>query len=179
MDSADLDSFLNHRSALIDYAAPIVGCRALAEDIVHEAFLRCSSQKEKRTQRAARADAAAWFDPFTVPYLRQVVRNLAIDWRRRRDSQAEIVDGETLDAMPAESAGPEQAAISGEEIVILAGALAELPERTRLAFQLYWLEGRSLKEVAATLGVSIVRVHQLVRDAVCHGAGRLDQRKPR
>jgi hypothetical protein len=40
-DASDkLDIFLRHRADLIDYAAPIVGCRARAEDVVQEAWLR-------------------------------------------------------------------------------------------------------------------------------------------
>ena len=39
---------------------------------------------------------------------------------------------------------------------------------------MYRIEGKSLKEIARHLGVSQVRVHQLVKDAVRYGAKRLD-----
>ncbi|MCD6074877.1 MAG: hypothetical protein K0Q70_1760, partial [Rhodospirillales bacterium] len=41
-DTAKLTLFLTHRTALIDYAAPIVGDRSRAEDVVQEAFIRFS-----------------------------------------------------------------------------------------------------------------------------------------
>ena len=37
-----LQLYLTHRHALVDYAAPIVGCRAKAEDVVQDAWLRFS-----------------------------------------------------------------------------------------------------------------------------------------
>ncbi|MEM9685259.1 MAG: sigma-70 family RNA polymerase sigma factor, partial [Pseudomonadota bacterium] len=58
---------------------------------------------------------------------------------------------------------------------ILGEAIAELPERTRIAFHMYRIEGKSLKEIARYLDVSQVRVHQLVKDAIRHGAKRLDR----
>ncbi|WP_366522841.1 sigma factor-like helix-turn-helix DNA-binding protein [Reyranella sp.] len=53
-------------------------------------------------------------------------------------------------------------------------ALAELPERTRIAFTMYRLEGCTLQQVGDRLGVSVVRAHQLVKDAILHAARRLD-----
>jgi RNA polymerase sigma-70 factor (ECF subfamily) len=159
---------------LIDYVARIVGCRARAEDIVQEAFIRCSRQFDKRKREQDQAAPRHQFNTFTLPYLRQVVRNLAFDWLRRADERVETTEPCVLDALPAGSPGPEAAAISSDEIRVLADALAELPERTQAAFALYWLDGLPLKTIASELGVSVVRVHQLIRDAVRHGAARLD-----
>lgn len=173
-DSADLASYLSHRDALIDYAAPIVGCRARAEDIVQEAFIRCSRQQGKREVEHGQPTPWHQFNAFTLPYLRRVVRNLALDWRRRAAEKAETLEASTLDTLPADSPLPEEAAISRDEIRVLAEALSELPARTQMAFDMYWLRGMPLKDVARELGVSVVRVHQLVKDAVRHGAARLD-----
>lgn len=174
-EPADLARYVCHRAALIDYAAPIVGCRARAEDIVQEAFIRCSRQQDKRTGEPGQATPWHQFNPFTLPYLRQVVRNLALDCLRRADEKAETTETSALDTLPADSPLPEEAAISSDEIRVLGEALSELPERTRMAFDMYWLQGLTLKEIAEKLGVSVVRVHQLVKDAVRHGATRLDE----
>src|SRR3546814_11630905 len=40
--SRKLNLYLRHRAELIDYATPIVGDRALAEDVVQDAWLRFS-----------------------------------------------------------------------------------------------------------------------------------------
>lgn len=174
-DSADLASYLSHRAALIDYAAPIVGCRARAEDIVQEAFIRCSHRQGKRGLEHSQTIARHEFNAFTLPYLRQVVRNLALDWLRRASEKAATADASTLDTLPCESPAPEAAAISSDEIRMLAEALSELPERTQMAFDMYWLQGLPLKDIARELGVSVVRVHQLIKAAVQHGACRFDR----
>lgn len=63
--------FLTHRTALIASAAPIVGCRSRAEDVVQEAFI-------KFTEFVNRGDVR---HPFA--FLFRTVRNLAVDrWRR-------------------------------------------------------------------------------------------------
>ena len=73
-DSVRLDLFLAHRSALIDYAQPIVGCRARAEDVVQEAYLRFAAA----TDRERPADDRI-LQP--VGYLYRIVRNLAVAGR--------------------------------------------------------------------------------------------------
>lgn len=48
----------------------------------------------------------------------------------------------------------------------LAAAIAELPERLQLVMQLYFTEELNLAEIAATLDVSVPRVHQLKAQAL-------------
>ena len=105
------------------------------------------------------------------------VLNAAIDWLRRPDTSADSIELDALDLLPAAVATPEQTAYDREQLAILSEALAALPERTRIAFMLHRLEGRSLREVAAALGISVVRAHQLVKDAIRHGAAALDARE--
>ena len=62
-----------------------------------------------------------------------------------------------------------------DELRVISEALAELPERTRIAFRMYRLEGRTLQAIADHLGVSVVRTHQLVKEAIVHAARRLDR----
>jgi len=66
-----LQLYLAHRAALLDYAAPIVGCRARAEDVVQEAWLRFSRQQDDADIR------------HPASYLYRIVRNLALDQTRR------------------------------------------------------------------------------------------------
>lgn len=168
---SDLEIFLSHRAALVTYAATIVGCRARAEDIVQEAFInfevRGRSPGDAETGQQHRAGRP-------VSFFYRVVRNAAIDWLRRPDVSAELADIGELERLPAATATPERTAADREQIRILAAALDELPARTRIAFTMHRLEGRSLREIADTLGVSVVRAHQLVKDAIRHGAAALD-----
>ena len=175
-----LEIYLNHRSALVDYAAPIVGCRARAEDVVQDAFLRYSAQQAAGTA-AGTADGTAdgTSNPgqaiaHPVSYLYRIVRNLALDGVRRSAVSGESADETTLARLPTATATPEQTTLDRDRLRLLAEALTELPERTRIAFDMHRIEGRSLQEVADRLGVSVVRAHQLVKDALRHASLRLD-----
>ncbi len=63
--------FMGNRRALVEYAAGLVGSRSLAEDLVQEAWLRFDSAAEKQFVR----------EPLN--YLYRIVRNLALDRRRK------------------------------------------------------------------------------------------------
>lgn len=158
---SSLALYLSLRSALVNYASGIVGDRAQAEDVVQEAYIRFTT-----------ADATPIAHP--ASYLYRIVRNVALDWVRRPAP-------ESLSSMPDQAEGVAHDAPTAEHVVlyrdelrILGEALAELPERTRRAFTLYRLDGLTLQQVADRLGISVVRAHQLVREAILHGSRRLD-----
>ncbi len=160
--------FVEHRRSLVDYAAGILGSRAQAEDVVQEAYIRFSAASEK--------GASPQGEPILHPlaYLYAVVRNLALNWVRRS-----ALDGagsrtsEEITAVPSDAPSAEMVLLHRDELRELAAALVELPERTRLAFNMNRLEGRPLREVADRLGVSVSRAQQLVKTAMIHGAKRL------
>lgn len=163
-----LGLYLAHRAALVDYAAPIVGCRATAEDVVQEAFVRFTGE-------AALVEVDHVSQP--VGYLYRIVRNLAVDWARRLSAQSyskQVVPDSFMETVPAGTPTPEDYAAYREELAIVTRALDELPRRTRLAFEMHRLDGLTLKEVAGQMGISITLTHQLVRRAMTHCADRLD-----
>lgn len=154
--------YLEHRTALVNYANGIVGDRAGAEDVVQEAYLRFS--------------AASPTISHPVGYLYRIVRNLALDWVRRSSvERSEAVAQAPLEEVPHQDPSAEHVLLFRDELRLLQEALAELPERTQTAFRMYRLEGRTLQQIADHLGVSVVRVHQLVKDAIAHAARRLDR----
>jgi RNA polymerase sigma factor FliA len=61
---------------------------------------------------------------------------------------------------------PEAAAASEQTRRSTAEATAALPERERLAIELFYYEGRSLKEIAGILGVGESRVSQLCAQGI-------------
>ena len=61
---------------------------------------------------------------------------------------------------------PEQNLLASEDSGVLAEAIAALPERLQLVLKLYFIEELNLNEIAAVLGVSVPRVHQLKADAL-------------
>lgn len=156
------DLFVHHRKALVDYAAPITGCRAQAEDVVQEAWLRFNHGKHTHLARP-------------LAYLYRIVRNLALDLTRSAGNSQRQDDADNLFAqMPASTPSPEQQLFQQDELRLIAEALARLPERTRIAFEMHRLGGYTLQQIAAHLGISVGLAHQLVRTALHHCAACLD-----
>lgn len=111
-------------------------------------------------------------------YLYRVVRNLALDGRRRRRREALVLtDG--LDAVGENSVDtqptPETVALYRDEYDRVMRAIAELPERTRIALEMHRFGGAKLKEIAAILGISLPLAHVLVADGIRHCKKRLAQ----
>ncbi|WBS04856.1 sigma-70 family RNA polymerase sigma factor [Pseudoduganella sp. SL102] len=139
--------FVAHRAQLLRVATRFLGAPELADDIVHEAFIR--------TLGMARGGARQ-----PLAYACQVVRNLAIDHCRltAREARLFAADGDT----PAEHAGagtPECIAAARQHLSRVTGALDMLPERTRHAFELHRLDGLSQRDVGLRLGVSATTVN--------------------
>jgi RNA polymerase sigma factor (sigma-70 family) len=162
-DINPLEVYLAHRTALIDHAAPIVGCRARAEDVVQEAWLRFASlpQREEIGQ--------------PVGYLYRIVRNLALDWARRLSTERRSVSDHAVFDPAALAPSAEHEALYRDELRLIAETLAELPERTRIAFEMRRLGGCTLREIADELGISVTLAHQLVRDALARCVKRLGE----
>jgi len=154
-----LGLFEVHRHALTAYASGIVGDHMQAEDVVQEAWMRFG--------------AAYGSQPMDHPigYLYRIVRNLAVDCRRRM-ARDRTLAGQTLEvaavAVPDERASPEVEVAAREEVRLLIAAMDELPERTRLALEMRRLEGAKLRDIAERLGVSITVAHQIVADGIAH-----------
>jgi RNA polymerase sigma factor (sigma-70 family) len=149
--------FARHRTQLKRAAHRILGDPHLAEDAVHDAYLRA---KETACTHAAVAQP--------LSYVHRVVRNLAIDRYRRSALESQLFepeDGGALVAAPA-ARTPEAMAIDRQELTLVARALAELPERVRRVFELYRLEGRTQREIGAELGLSAATVNTLIREAL-------------
>jgi RNA polymerase sigma factor (sigma-70 family) len=153
-----------HHAALVAYACSITGSRAAAEDVVQDAWLRLQD-----------ADPG---QPLERPlsYLYRIVRNLAIDGRRRAGREArrspETV-ASAAESIASDAPSPEAAALASDELRLVMAAMAELPERTRRALILHRVEGRTLKEVAIALGISIGLAHGLVAEGLKHCARRV------
>lgn len=156
---AALTLFQSHRAALIDYARDITGNEAQAEDVVQDAWLRF----ERAVRQAPIREPAQ--------YLYRVVRNLAIDGRRRInvDAARHAVDlSEVAHMIASDGPSPEDVAIANNELDSVRAALAELPERTRIAVEMHRFGGHTLGEIAARLKISVGTAHALVADGVKH-----------
>lgn len=125
-----------HGAALVLFARQWVWCRADAEDVVQEGFVRFW-----RTRERARDPAA---------YLYACVRNCALHWQRsgmrrsRREEAAARPEAETLFTGPLEQ---------DERRVAIAAALASLPEGQREVLVMKIWGGLSFPQIAEALGM--------------------------
>lgn len=156
--------FVETRRELVDYATGILGSRSQAEDLVQEAWIRFNEVAKQEVLREPRN------------YLYRIVRNLALDGRRRRDVERRIFNEsspEIIASLPDVAPSAEQASIDRDNLRLLQEALRELPRRTRIAFEMHRLQGCKLREIAAVLEVSIPTAQLLVMDALQHCKARL------
>jgi RNA polymerase sigma-70 factor (ECF subfamily) len=153
--------FMAHRGELVNYASAIVGDRGRGEDVVQEAWLRFGSASETGAVEEPRR------------FLYRIVRNLAIDGRRRLVRERSTVEM----GLPPEKAddypSPEAEAVGREEFRRLQDALAELPERTRIALEMRRFGGFKLKDIASRLGISIAVAHDIVARGIAHCQDRV------
>lgn len=150
--------FIAHRAALVDFAQPIVGDRARAEDVVQEAFLRFAPAGGSASH------------PIKQPlfYLYRIVRNLAYDVTRKRATE-EKHQGESKAAwwmVPSEPRTPEEDYFLREDVERIDAILARLPARAREAVKMHRIAGYTLEEIAEQLDISVNTAHRLVRDSL-------------
>lgn len=149
--------YQNHHRWLRSWLQPKVACRDLAADLVQDVFVRVLSADD------AQARLSAVREPKS--YLATIARRLMIDhFRRARLERAWL---QALAERPeAQDISEETRAILLETLCELDAMLAGLGSRTRRAFLLSQLEGMPYKDIAATLGVSLITVNRDIARAV-------------
>ncbi|MCC8934784.1 sigma-70 family RNA polymerase sigma factor [Rhizobium sp. 'Codium 1'] len=157
--------FLEHRSALVDYATRLLGSRDQAEDIVQDAFLRLKPRKSD--DYAPRQ---------VLSYFYSIVRNLALDQMKRRTIETR---GREVDPpfwiLPQEQGTPEESVLFADQARVASQTLEELPPETRRAIELYRIEGWTLEAIAGELKISVATAHRLIRAGMVKIALSLDR----
>lgn len=164
-DDTRLKLYLTHRAALVDYATPLAGgSRAVAEDIVQEAFFRFVPQE---------ADAAAAAEK-PLSYLYRIVRNLAFDGRRRGAAEARRDRSQMVLAKPeAAVPSPEEVLQHRDELRLVSDVLAGLSPQMRQAFELQRFGGLSFQQIGARMNISPATAHRLAQGALVEIMRRL------
>lgn len=163
-DDSKTELFLLHRRALVDYATPIVGDRARAEDVVQEAFIRFVPGGSRPGSTIDQP----------VAYLYRIVRNLAYDLTRRRAiDQREREDRPIWWLTPPNVRTPEQESTHRQNVERVRAVLADMPPDQRRAIEMQRFGGFTLGEIADELGVSVATVHRLVRSGLVRIAAKL------
>ncbi|GIH15093.1 SigE family RNA polymerase sigma factor [Rugosimonospora africana] len=138
------DEFLGVRlTSLLRYATVVTCNPHLAEDIVQDVLVRAQ-------QRWARISAADQPEA----YVKRMILNQFLSWRRRRDATAVPL----TEAMLAAAVSPTDAPARVVERDALLRQIAVLPPRQRAVIALRYYEDRTDAEIAALLGCSEVTV---------------------
>lgn len=131
---------------LLRFAYSLVGDRGLAEDLVQEALVKAYRRWDGRVG-AERPE----------PYVRRIVVNTFVSWRRRRSSTE--VPGPV----------PERSRVDGVDALVqrdlMWRLLAGLPHRQRAVLVLRYFEGLPDSEIAALLGCAEGTVRSLAARA--------------
>ncbi len=147
--------FMDNRAQLRRIAHGIVRSPETAEDILQDAWIRLSDgDRLGEVQR-----------PFC--YCCQVVRNLALDHCRRQSLESSYrcydIEVETLELPCATS--PHKSFQDYEVLCAIDRELSKLPARTRLAHELYRIQGLTQRQIAEHLGCALGLVNALLADA--------------
>lgn len=150
-DPLEPTSYKKHHDALVKYATPITGCRAHAEDIVQEAYLKVLPTKKTNT----------------ISYMYRVVRNLAIDLVRRSSMEGRLRDSEKITWLePKGVITPEESSSQQDDLSKISYAFDQLPELEKQALSMHRIDGYTMLEIAKRLNISVSTVHRLIKSAV-------------
>jgi RNA polymerase sigma-70 factor (sigma-E family) len=132
--------------AILRYATALAGRPELAEDIVQDVLLRA----QRRWRRIGATDRPDL-------YVKRMVLNEYLGWRRRRSSTDLVMSSDMLDGL---GLVPDHAQRSGDRDAVRRG-LALLPRKQRAVLLLRYYEGLPDAEIAALLGcgAGTVRSH--------------------
>ena len=154
LDAEIYNLYIMHRVEVVNYANSIVRDRQRAEDIVQDAYLRfqTGAQKQKPDN--------------PVGYLYRIVRNLALDFKRRTVFEQQLFSND-MDGI-ADTLVESKSTLESEAETrdALQKVLATLPERTRIAVEMHRLGGFKLKEIAQHLGISRSLAQLLVKEGI-------------
>jgi RNA polymerase sigma-70 factor (ECF subfamily) len=181
-EAAFRDLYLAHHDGLWRFAYTYVRSRDVAEELVQDVFL---SLWGTRASWEVKTRARAW--------LFAAVRHLALNHLRHERVVARALGGPTPWAPPAQTqtpagafrveastmgappAGQQEAAEAQELDEAIARAIAELPERRRIAMTLRWKQDMSPLEIAGVLGTTPEAVRVLLTRARADLAPLLDR----
>ena len=146
----------NYYRELVCFLNAKLGNRQVAEDVVHDAYLRVLERSSDTPIEQPRA------------FLYRTALNLVIDDHRRNAlrqvESLDVLDNEERYFTPS----PHGTLDHGQRLEMLQRALAELPAACRDSFLLRKLEGLSHLEIAERLGVSRSVVEKNIVNAMKH-----------
>jgi RNA polymerase sigma-70 factor (ECF subfamily) len=151
----------NYYRELVCFLNARLGNRQVAEDVVHDAYVRVLGRASEVPIEQPRA------------FLYRTALNLVIDGHRRnalhQDEPLEVLDSEERFSL----SSPHHSLDHGQRLEMLERALAELPPLCRDSFLLRKLEGMSHLQIAERLGISRALVEKHIVNAMKHCRARM------
>jgi RNA polymerase sigma-70 factor (sigma-E family) len=147
------DEFVAFRlGALLRYATVVTCDSHLAEDITQDVLVRAQA----RWERISTVDAPE-------RYVKRMILNEFLSWRRRRAARVVPLAREQLDLLAVPTADPAHALDERDAVLRL---VAALPPRQRAAVALRFYEDLPDNEIADLLGCRTVTVRSLISRAL-------------
>jgi RNA polymerase sigma-70 factor, ECF subfamily len=148
--------------SLVKKLTRCLGSADFAYEALHETFLRLDRVADAVTVRSP------------ADYIFRVAINIDRDRRKARSNRLSTSEIDALLDLCDDTPDPARVVEARSDIDALKRALAELPSRPRDVLRSVAIEGRSSREVAAELGVSLRTVENDLQLALKHCAGCLD-----
>jgi RNA polymerase sigma-70 factor (ECF subfamily) len=146
----------NYYRELVCFLNAKLGNRQVAEDVVHDAYVRVLERSSDTPIEQPRA------------FLYRTALNLVID-RHRRNALRQVEPLEVLDTEERfASASPHASHAHHQRLALVERALAELPAACRESFLLRKLDGLSHPQIADHLGISRSLVEKHIVNAMKH-----------
>ncbi|MCF4994530.1 sigma-70 family RNA polymerase sigma factor [Pseudomonas syringae] len=153
----------NYYRELVCFLNAKLGNREVAEDVVHDAYLRVLERSSDTPIEQPRA------------FLYRTALNLVVDGHRRNAlrqvESLEVLDSEERYFTPS----PHATFDHGQRVEMLQRALGELSPPCRESFLLRKIEGLSHPEIAEHLGISKALVEKHIVNAMKHCRNRIQQ----
>lgn len=161
-----LRHLIDEREMLLCDAMRIIGNRDRAEDVVQDAAMRCLCSKAIGTDIASPRG-----------FLRRIVRNLALDHRRREISER-VTPLELDDDISCDRPSVERQLQDRQTLVRLAEGMMALPAREADILCAHRLGIESQKDIARRYGLSAARINGIIAQTHARLAAYVDAADP-
>ena len=156
-----LGAYMSKRDDLVRFFAARLRSMAAAEDLVQDLYVRVASLESGERVENPSAYLYRLASNLMLDRLRSERRSGARDNAWVQDHRTEVGGEGVVDAPSAE-----QSVAARQRLAQVARAIAELPPKTKRAFELHKLQGLTQEETARALGVSRKTVEKQISAAL-------------